>query len=54
MQNVGIPLEVIMRWTGHKTLTAIKPYLKIVDEVKQTEMRKLNDFFAPKKAPKKI
>ncbi|MBQ3658520.1 MAG: tyrosine-type recombinase/integrase [Bacteroidales bacterium] len=42
--RLGIPLEIIMRWTGHKTLTAIKPYLKIVDEAKHNQMIKFNGF----------
>jgi integrase len=40
--RLGIPLEIIMRWTGHKTLTAIKPYLEVVDEVKYKQMTKFN------------
>lgn len=40
--RLGIPLEIIMRWTGHKTLSAIKPYLEIVDEVKYQQMTKFN------------
>ena len=50
--RLGIPLEVIMRWTGHKDLQAIKPYLKIVDEVKRRQMDKFNDIFSsPEKTP---
>ena len=40
--RLGIPLEIIMRWTGHKTLNAIKPYLEVVDEVKYQQMTKFN------------
>lgn len=40
--RLGIPLEVIMRFTGHKNYDSIKPYLKIVDEVKSEEMKKFN------------
>ena len=43
--RLGIPLEVIMRWTGHKSLRSIAPYLKIVDEVKRIHMDKFDKIF---------
>lgn len=36
--TLGIPAEVIMSWTGHKTFAAMKPYTKIVDELKARSM----------------
>lgn len=39
---LGIPAEVIMRWTGHSDYNAMKPYIAIVDELKQTQMNKFN------------
>lgn len=41
---LGIPVEVIMRWTGHSSYQAMKPYAKIVDELKERSMSKFDDF----------
>lgn len=38
----GIPVEVIMRWTGHSKFEAMKPYAKIVDELKAKSMAKFD------------
>lgn len=40
--TLGIPGEVIMRWTGHSDFKAMKPYMKIVDSLKKSEMEKFN------------
>lgn len=48
--RLGIPSEVIIKWTGHKDFSALKPYVKIVDELKANEMKKFN--IAPKNTPK--
>lgn len=40
--SLGIPAEVIMRWTGHSDHKAMKPYVAIVDELKRSEMDKFN------------
>ncbi|ADQ79730.1 integrase domain protein SAM domain protein [Paludibacter propionicigenes WB4] len=39
---LGIPAEVVMRWTGHSDYKAMKPYIKIVDLLKEQEMNKFN------------
>ncbi|MDR3245005.1 MAG: site-specific integrase [Prevotellaceae bacterium] len=39
---LGIPAEVVMEWTGHSDYNAMKPYIKIVDTLKQREMQKFN------------
>lgn len=39
---LGIPSEVIMRWTGHKNFASMKPYVKIVDDLKLQEMKKFD------------
>lgn len=39
---LGIPAEVVMRWTGHTDYKTMKPYIKIVDELKEKEMNKFN------------
>lgn len=40
--QLGIPPEVIMRWTGHSDYDAMKPYVAIVDELKQKSMSKFD------------
>lgn len=40
--QLGIPVEVIIRWTGHSDYDAMKPYVAIVDELKKKEMSKFN------------
>ena len=40
--NLGIPAEVIMKWTGHKDYQSMKPYIAIVDNLKRSEMNKFN------------
>lgn len=40
--QLGIPVEVIMRWTGHSSFEAMKPYAKIVDELKERSMERFN------------
>lgn len=42
--QLGIPPEVIMRWTGHSSYEAMKPYVAIVDELKQRNMSKFDNF----------
>lgn len=39
---LGISPEVVISWTGHKDYDAMKPYIKIVDELKQQSMDKFN------------
>ena len=40
--RMGIPAEVIMRWTGHKNYEAMRPYVKIVDELKREAMQRFD------------
>lgn len=39
---LGIPEDVIRSWTGHSDSDAMKPYKKVVDELKRTEMDKFD------------
>lgn len=39
---LGIQAETIMKWTGHSTYEAMKPYIAIAEELKRTEMDKFN------------
>lgn len=41
--QLGIPAEVIIRWTGHSDYKAMKPYVKIVDELKERSMSRFDD-----------
>lgn len=41
--SLGIPAEVITRWTGHSSLEAMRPYMAIVDELKASSMAKFDD-----------
>ncbi|WP_018674882.1 site-specific integrase [Riemerella columbina] len=51
--KLGIPTVVIRSWTGHKDDRAMKPYIKIVDELKSKEMNKFNSDFTPRNIPRK-
>lgn len=42
--QLGIPSEVIMKWTGHSDMKAMKPYMAIVDELKARAMSKFDEF----------
>ena len=50
---LGIPAEVVMKWTGHSDYKAMKPYVKIIDKLKEKEMNKFNvqNFQADTKTP---
>ena len=50
--RLGVPAEVIMKWTGHSDYKAMKPYIKIVDKLKVAEMDKFNKFPIPRKKGK--
>ncbi|MDD7529533.1 MAG: site-specific integrase [Prevotellaceae bacterium] len=41
--QLGIPVEVIMKWTGHSSFSAMKPYVQIVDELKARSMSKFDE-----------
>lgn len=40
--SLGVPVDVVMRWTGHSDYSAMKPYIAIADKVKAEEMKKFN------------
>lgn len=48
--RLGVPSEVIMKWTGHSDYKAMKPYIKIVDKLKVAEMDKFNTYEMEEKA----
>lgn len=39
---LGIPAEVVMKWTGHSDYKAMKPYIDIADDIKASAMDKFN------------
>lgn len=39
---LGIPAEVIIRWTGHADYNEMRPYIAIVDDLRAREMNKFN------------
>ena len=41
--RLGIPIEIIMRWTGHSNYDSLKHYVEIIDEVKSSSMSKFNN-----------
>jgi integrase len=40
--RLGIPAAVIMKWTGHRSYAAMRPYVEIVDALKEEEMKKFS------------
>ncbi|MDY3338906.1 tyrosine-type recombinase/integrase [Riemerella anatipestifer] len=38
----GIPIQVIMKWTGHSDYQSMKPYIDVVDTTREIQMQKLN------------
>ncbi len=40
--QLGIPAEVIIRWTGHADYSSMRPYIKIVDDLKAKSMMLFN------------
>ena len=39
---LGIPPQVVMKWTGHSDYKAMKPYIDIADDIKASDMSKFN------------
>jgi hypothetical protein len=40
--SLGIPAQVVMKWTGHNDYKAMKPYIDIADDIKATAMNRFN------------
>lgn len=40
--RLGVPAEVIMKWTGHKKYESMKPYTKIVEKLKEDNMKRFD------------
>ena len=41
--SLGIPPNIVMKWTGHSDYKAMKPYIDIVDSIKADSMTKFNN-----------
>ena len=39
---LGIPPQVVMKWTGHSDYKAMKPYIDIADDIKASAMSRFN------------
>ena len=39
---LGIPPQVVMKWTGHSDYKAMKPYIDIADNIKANAMSEFN------------
>ncbi len=40
--SLGIPPNIVMKWTGHSDYKAMKPYIDIVDSIKAESMKKFD------------
>lgn len=40
--SLGIPPQVVMKWTGHSDYSAMKPYIDIADEIKISAMERFD------------
>jgi integrase len=40
--SIGIPIQIVMKWTGHSDYKSMKPYIDVVNELKANEMKKFN------------
>ncbi|MDR2917258.1 MAG: site-specific integrase [Tannerella sp.] len=40
--SLGIPAQVVMKWTGHSDYKAMKPYIDIADDIRANAMDKFN------------
>ena len=40
--SLGIPAQVIMKWTGHSDYKSMKPYIDIADNIKANAMKKFD------------
>lgn len=39
---MGIPADVVMRWTGHKDYDSMRPYIEVASTTKEEAMKKWN------------
>jgi integrase len=41
--SLNIPVQIIMKWTGHSDYKAMKPYIDVADNIKANAMNKFNE-----------
>ena len=41
--SVGIPVQIVMRWTGHANYKSMLPYIAVQDSIKASAMNKFNE-----------
>ena len=41
--SVGIPVQIVMRWTGHSDYKSMLPYIAVQDSIKASAMNKFNE-----------
>ena len=41
--SMGIPPNIVMKWTGHSDYKAMKPYIDIIDSFKADAMKKFDE-----------
>lgn len=39
---MGIPAEIVMKWTGHSSYASMRPYIAVADAAKKSEMAKFD------------
>ena len=40
--SLGIPVNIVMKWTGHSDYKSMKPYIDIADDIKANAMKKFD------------
>lgn len=40
--SIGIPVQIVMKWTGHSDYKAMKPYIDVADKTKKSAMEKFD------------
>lgn len=43
--SLGISQQVVMRWMGHSSAKTMKPYIAIIDKLKEAEMSKFDEVY---------
>lgn len=42
--SIGIPVQVVMKWTGHSDYKAMKPYIDVADKIKKVQWKNLMNY----------
>lgn len=41
---LNVPVQVVMKWTGHSDFKSMKPYIDVADKIRANEMARFNGF----------